>query len=368
VQVNTIALDGSKNNVTTYYSPAALSVIETQVTVNTSWDGRTVTKTTKSDLDSKGKYNVVTDTFVKNADGTTSETRSGTGSFGAPAFSQTVTVVTNADASTTTTTKNYDQSGFLVEQIVEDVSANGMVKSFAYDTTGKETTANLINAAAAILGGTSLPSLLPTDIIGSDTTTLNADGSTSEVIQTAYGNSFSNLRSQTITTTSANGLVTVTKIDNNGNGVFNQIDTATTAPDGSKYNLYSYYGDTSATANTLLGSNTYTVSANGLVATLQTSTGITDTTVYFPNANGSYEWSRTVAPNSAASAVGQTRSGVPVGYQAESASHFIDANGIDTWTVYDGYDPAVTITIDLATEKQQSRLRTRSIKPCSDIR
>src|SRR5262249_10540002 len=39
--------------------------------------------------------------------------------------------------------------------------------------------------------------------------------------------------------------------------------------------------------------------------------------------------------------------------QAGSASHFIDANGIDTWSFYDGLgDPPQTITIDLATEQQ----------------
>src|SRR5205807_547135 len=97
-----------QSNVTTYYNPTVLSLVETQVTVNTSFDGRTITKTTKSALDATGKYNVVTDTFVRNADATTTETRSGTGSFGAPAFSQTVNRVTNADASTTTTTLNSD--------------------------------------------------------------------------------------------------------------------------------------------------------------------------------------------------------------------------------------------------------------------
>jgi autotransporter passenger strand-loop-strand repeat protein/YD repeat-containing protein len=359
VQVNATNLDGSKSDVTTYYNPAALSVIENQMTINASWDGRTVTTTTKSDLDTTGKYNVVTDTYVKNANGTTTETRSGTGSFGAPAFSQTVNTVANADASETTTTLNYDQTGALIGQTVADAAPDGLDTSFAYDTTGRETIANLDNAAADILSGVALPSLLGTDIIGSDATTLNPDGSKTEVVETAYGNSFTNLRSETVKTTSANGLVTTTKIDNNGNGVFNQIDTATTYPDGSQYDVYNYYGDTSAAANTLVGQNVYNVSANGLVSTLETSTGIIDTTVHFPNSNGSYEWSRTVAPNSPASDYTRTLApGVPAswygnGYQGASASHFVDANGIDTWSFYDGTgDPPTTITIDLATEQQ----------------
>jgi hypothetical protein len=42
------------------------------------------------------------------------------------------------------------------------------------------------------------------------------------------------------------------------------------------------------------------VSANGLIHTLTTSTGITDTTVDFAGGNGSYQWSRVVTAGSAA--------------------------------------------------------------------
>jgi trimeric autotransporter adhesin len=153
-------------------------------------------------------------------------------------------------------------------------------------------------------------------------TTLNADGSTTEMIKTAFGDSLANLRSETVTTTSANGLSIVTEVDNDGNGVFEQIDTTTIAPDGSRTEVFDYYGDTTA-ATQLQQSNTYTVSANGLATMLTTSTGITDTTVDFANSNGSYEWSQTVTANSAAATAG---------YAAGSATHDIDANGIDTWS------------------------------------
>ncbi|WP_426422611.1 AIDA repeat-containing protein [Bradyrhizobium genosp. A] len=340
------ALDGSKTDTTTYYNSATPSFIERQDIVSTSFDGRTISETSYRDYDGT-QWNVVTDTFVKNADNTTTETRTGSGSFGAIAFTQTISTVTNADASKTVTTITYDPTGWLtVGQIVADVSGNGLVKSFVYDTTGLETLANLDTAATAILNGGSLPSsLLSTDIIASDITTLNADGTKTEVMTTAYGNSFANLRSESIKTTSANGLTTVTKVDNNGNGIFNQVVTTSVAPDGSKTEVSTYYGDTTATANTILGVNTYSVSANGLVTTLTNSQGTTDTTVILPNANGSYEWSRTVAPNSPAATSGS-------GLRNGAASHIIDANGIDTWTVNDGFSQAHTITIDVATEKQ----------------
>jgi hypothetical protein len=308
-QQTTIALDGSKSQVTTYYDPAALSVIEEQTTINTSFDGRTVTTTQMSANDQVGQsfasftptfndagYNVETNTFVKNADETTTDTRSGSGSFGATAYTQTVNIVTGADSSQVATTLNYDANGSLVGQIVAEISPDGLIKSYAYDTTGKESIANLNAATADIVSGAALPSLLGTDIIESDTTTLNSNGSSTKVVKTAFGNSFANQRSLTTTITSANGLVTTTFVDNDGSGIYQEVGTVTIQSDGSQTRVYNFYDNRSGTQQissmpvgaTLLGTNTYTVSANGLVTTLTTSTGITDTTAAFASANGSY--------------------------------------------------------------------------------
>ena len=340
-EIEAIALDGSTTDVTTYDNPEDTSEIEKETDVVTSADGRTITTTTTSDLDGSGSYNVVTDTYVVNADDTTTETRSGSGSFGAGAFKQIVNVVTNADSSRMTTTLNYGASGSLDGQIVADVSPDGLIKSFVYDTTGLETTANLDAAAADLIAGTTLPvSLLPTDIIATDTTILNSDGSKTETVKTAFGSSFTNLRSETISTTSANGLSTVTKVDNDGNGIFEQIATTTVLPDGSSTEVIDYFNDKTDAAT---GSITYTTSANGLVTTLTTSTGITDTKVTFPDANGSYQFSWNVAAGSVAASQG---------FASGSASHDIDANGLDTWTWDDGETGSSgSIVIDVATEK-----------------
>jgi YD repeat-containing protein len=365
VQQTSVALDGSQSKVTTFYDPTALSVILEQNTVNTSYDGRTVTTTRQFADDqlnqsfdnqtpsfSGSGYNVETDTVVDNADGTTTETRSGTGSFGAPAYTQTVNVVTNADASQTTTTLNYDATGALVSQFVADASPDGLVKTLAYDTTGKETIANLDAVAADLISGAALPtSMLGTDIIKSDVMTLNADGSKTEVDETGFGNSFSNLRTLGTTETSANGLVTTTFIDRDGSGDYKQIGIVTDEPDGSKTEVYSYYDDILGTQTidgmtvgaTLVGTNSYTISANGMVTTLTTSSGVTDTTVDFANSNGSYEFSRSVTAGSVAA---------QKGYTAGSASHFVDANGIDTWSYNNGSGNSGMIAIDLATENQ----------------
>ncbi len=361
VEQNTIHLDGSTTDTTTFYDPGSLSLVLEQTTVNTSWDSRTVTTTKQSDYDllnnngtiySGPNYNVETDVYTKNANGTETETRTGTGSFGAPAYQQVINVVTNADASKTTTIQSYDGNGLLTSQTVEETSADDLVKSYVFDPSGRETTANLVAAAAALVAGTALPSSLAgTDIIGLDSTTLNTIGTKTETVETGYGASMANLRSETVTTTSANGLSIVSQIDNNGNGIFNQVDTTTIAPDGSKQQVFDYYGDTAATETTLVGTNTYTTSANGLTTTLVSSTGVTDTTVNFADSNGSYEWSQTVTPGSVAANVDGLVNG--------SASHMIDANGMDTWSWNNGYStisPGAgdvgSITIDLATEKQ----------------
>jgi hypothetical protein len=344
-------LDGSKSQVTTYYNPASLSVIEEQITANTSADDRAVTTTTMSDYDGT-RYNTETDSYVENANGATTETRVFTGSYNEPAFKQTVMTVTNADSSLTTTTLNYDGNGVLIDQIVAETSPDGLVKTYAYDTNGEEAIANLDAAAADLASGAALPaSVLASDIIGSDVTSLNAGGGKTEVVETAYGNSFTNLRSRTTTITSANGLVATTFVDNNGNGVYEQVSTTTLEPDGSSVQVVKNYNDRSTTQQidsltvgaTLIGSGTYTVSANGLNTTFVSSTGITDTTVAFANANGSYQFSQSVAAGSQAASNGAKSGG---------SVHFIDANGIDSWTWNTETGSTGTITIDLATEKQ----------------
>ena len=338
--VATTNLDGSKTEVTTYENPANLALIEEQATVNTSYDGRTVATTQQSDYDGAG-YNVQTAQTVENADGTTTDTRAGTGSFGAGSFSTTTNVVTNTDGSQTTTTLNHNASAALIGQTVSIVSADGLVKSFAVDATGTESSASLNAAAVDLLKGAALPTtLLSSDILGVDTKTLNPDGSTTETSKSYFG-SLANLRSQAITTTSADGLVTTRQIDSDGNGTFEQVVITTTAPDGSTTDVTHYYGNAGGNAGQLTASNTLTTSANGLVTVLSTSTGVTDTTTSFANANGSYQWARSV-------------SGTASGLSSGSAAHDIDANSIDTWSWTDGSSGGTsgTITIDLATESQ----------------
>ena len=319
-----------------------------QLNQSFSVSGATVTPTFSGSGD-----NIETSTYVENANGATTDDISGTGSFGAPAYAQTVTVATNADSSIATTTDNYDATDALINKLVAQTSPDGLIKSYAFDTTGEEGTSNLDAAAADIIDGAGLPgSMLGTDVIESDATTLNADGSKTEVVESAYGNSFSNQRSLTTIDTSANGLVTTTFIDNDGSGIYQEVETSTVNPDGSQTQVFNYYNDSTGApqqidsmtvGSTLLGTNTYTVSANGLVDTLTSSAGVADTTTNFANGNGSYEWSSDVQSGSQAAKEGETNG---------SASHFIDANGIVTWSWNNGAGSSGTIAIDVTTEQQ----------------
>jgi trimeric autotransporter adhesin len=367
----TINLDGSSTETETYYDQSALSTILAQTITNVSWDGRTTTTTTKNAYDASGQtitadaadqgggdsppatytpsfatsYDLTTDVYVRNADSTTTETRSGTGAFGAPAYEQTFNWSTTADGGQLLAITNQDARGVTVSQNAQEVSAAGLTTGFAFDTTGLESKSTLTSAASDIKSGSSLPrSMLATDIIGSVATVLNADGSQTTTTQSAFGSSFSNLRQKIVTTVSANGLVTVKQVDNDGNGVVEQVDTTTVNPDGSSTTVDNYYSNTTGPSGAVTGSNTYTRSANGLITTLVASTGITDTTVEFADAYGSYQWSRSVTAGSVAASNGSA---------SGWSTHSIDASGMDTWTINDGLgDAQKTITISVGLENQ----------------
>jgi trimeric autotransporter adhesin len=337
--------DGSTTTSSTYYNPSTMGspnpTVAEQATVSKSWDGRTTTTTEKSDFDGTN-YTVQTIATVDNVNGSTTSTRNGTGSWGAGTFDSVTNVLTNADASVSTVIQNYTTAGgALCGQSVSTVSGNGLATAIAIDTTGTETLTNLEATATDLINGTALPSgLLASDIIGLDAKAINADGSTTETNATYFG-SLSNLRSNIVTTTSANGLVTTRKVDADGNGTFEQVDTTTAAPDGSKTEVMQYYGNAGVNAGQLTATNSLTTSADGLVSVLTLSNGATDTTTSFANANGSYQWSRVV-------------SGTATGVSAGWSTHDIDANGIDTWSWSDASTGGThgTITVDVATERQ----------------
>src|SRR5262249_4701854 len=121
---------------------------------------------------------------------------------------------------------------------------------------------------------------------------------------------------RTLVNTSADGRTVTYTVDNDGNGIDERTYTIVTEADGSQIETVQDFDN--KTGSFERGS-TNTVSADGLVSTvkagLDNTSRYTDTSTTFANANGSYQWVRSVA----SSIVG-------------SSSHTIDENGIDTWS------------------------------------
>ncbi|MCK1494931.1 hypothetical protein IVB14_32120 [Bradyrhizobium sp. 180] len=174
---------------------------------------------------------------------------------GNPVFDQTRTDVTvlNADGSRTETVTDTSANGTLLDQTVMTTSANGLSVTTQQDSTG------------ALSGGNPV-----FDRVHSDVTVLNADGSRTETVTDAGGNG--TLETETVTTTSANGLSVTTREDmtgalNGGNPVFDRTRTDVTAlnADGSKTETVT---DTSANG-TILDRMVTTTSSDRRTTTVQ---------------------------------------------------------------------------------------------------
>ena len=108
---------------------------------------------------------------------------------------------TNADGSTSVSISDLSRNGTLIDQTVSSVSANGLTRTIAMDSTGDG-----VN-----------------DLMETDATVINGDGSRTETVTDT--NSDGSMRDQTVTVTSANGLNRTTSVDSAGNGVFNLVTT-----------------------------------------------------------------------------------------------------------------------------------------------
>lgn len=182
------------------------------------------------------------------------------------ATDRTIVQVTNANGSTTTTTSLTSGNGTLYDRSVATISADGLTKSLTED----------LNGDGVI------------DRITTDTIVLNANGSRTQTI--AVNNGDGSLVSKTIVTVSANGLVKTTSQDIDGNGTIDSAVTETSVinADGSATTTSQQRAGSVNTTKTIT-----TVSANGLVSNTQTDidgNGTIDTvatTTKVLNANGS---------------------------------------------------------------------------------
>ena len=115
------------------------------------------------------------------------------------------TTILNTDGSQTTTVQRKSSNGSLLDQTQAIVSATGFSTTLKRDLNGDGTF----------------------DRILTDITALNADGGKTETVTSR--NADNSLRSQIITTTSADGRTITSTRDTNGDGNLDQRETITTA-------------------------------------------------------------------------------------------------------------------------------------------
>ncbi|MFT4080223.1 DUF4214 domain-containing protein [Rhodomicrobium sp.] len=248
---------------------------------DTSANGKLIDKTTTTksasglsataleDLNGDGVNDVtVSDVTTLNTDGSTTETISRTSNTGKllgktvetvtadqktitytrdlngdGANDQTETIALQTDGGTVDTIANYAPGGGLINKTISTTSANGLSVTSQIDVNGDGTY----------------------DLTRTDVTVLNGDGSRTETVIDKNANA--SVRDQSVSTTSANGLVSTVKTDLDGDGVYDLTTTSTTVlnADGSRTTTVK---DTNANAS-LRDQSVTTVSANGLTKTTQ---------------------------------------------------------------------------------------------------
>src|SRR5581483_953972 len=107
-----IAADGSSTETVTVKNTATGALIS-QDTVTTTADGHKVT--TVSDSDGNGLVDR-TEVVTKNADGSVTDTISGSSVFNAPGFNRVIQTANNTDGGVTVTTSDYSSGGTLLKQ------------------------------------------------------------------------------------------------------------------------------------------------------------------------------------------------------------------------------------------------------------
>ncbi|MEL7127931.1 MAG: calcium-binding protein [Pseudomonadota bacterium] len=155
------------------------------------------------------------------------------------------TETTDASGNRVATTKAYDLSGSLVMSVQSVVSPDGSSVVNNYDDNGDE----VVDRYQTI-----------------DTVT-NPDGSETETVTNWVGGDLATaiLDSRTVTTTSADGGTVTIERDSTGGGWFDQVETWTTHPDGSKTIVITELSDDGS----VIRSITETVSADGLIRSEQ---------------------------------------------------------------------------------------------------
>ena len=233
--VSTTSVDGL--SATTQYDltgSGSFGASQTDVTVLNANGSQTQTVSNFAGATLKSRYAVTT-----GADGLSTTKQWDTGGTGTYSQTSTDVLVKNADGSTTETVTNTGTAGALISKAVTTTSADGRTTTIQKDMDGS--------------GGYE-----ETQTISRDTL---ADGSTVTTTSTILTGGA--LKDKTIVQVSADGRTVTTTRDANGDGVTDQSELTIRLVDGSSTTVLSEFGSNGA----LTGKLTTTTSADGLSAT-----------------------------------------------------------------------------------------------------
>ncbi|WP_041769204.1 DUF4214 domain-containing protein [Pseudovibrio sp. FO-BEG1] len=229
------SIDGGGNSTRTLTTRNSDGSLRSQAKVSTSADGLSVTTTT--DVDGDGQIDVRTiEVLAKETDGGTRQTRSDYAGDGSLISKQVVDESADRRVKTTSTDLDGDGNSDAVSIRTEqtDGSVSLQETSYANDGTalGQTLTTSSANGLTTSIAR-DLDGDLSADVTVTSETVLNADGSktTSQESRNADGS----LRSQSTVSVSDDGLQSITKTDDDGDGTFERSvkDTTVLKADGS---------------------------------------------------------------------------------------------------------------------------------------
>lgn len=254
-----LAANGSRTETITTTSANGTQTAQTVIT--TSANG--LSKTATANIDGKVDY-TTTDNTVLNTDGSTTETVTRTSENGT-VIGSTITTTSGNGLSVTAETKNSVLDVVMTDNTV--INADGSKTETVTDV--HQGDGSLIDQMVTTTSASGASISIQSDTTGlgynDQTETIGVDASGNTVATVSNYAANGALLNQTVTTTSANGLTKTVQIDLNGDGVFDRTQTSST--------VYKADGSTTVTTVTMSGasvtaSTVVATAANGLSSTM----------------------------------------------------------------------------------------------------
>ncbi|WP_159289192.1 beta strand repeat-containing protein [Methylosinus sporium] len=328
--------DGSKTNIVSNFGDDGTLISKSSHI--TSADG--LTRTDRTDENGDNVWDTTsTDASVVNGDGSRTETITVTNANGSLRAS--TTIQTSADGRTRTKLADIDGNGTIDLKTTEIVTTNAD-GSYWTTTTERNGDDTLRDQAKTLLSADNLSKTTYVDVNGdgywervtTDVTVVAPDGTRTET--TTDLNADGSVRARTIVVKGADGRSRTIQFDQNGDGVFDTVETIVVAANGSSVDTISNY----TPRNGLIDKTVVTTSADGLTRVTQVDadangswdTTTTETTVR--NGDGSSTKTTTLANSNGSlrenSVVTTSANGLTVTTQAD-----LDGNGAYDLTTTD---------------------------------